>query len=483
MNKQDTLLRLAVLLSLAALLLLLIPMLALGRYAVPAADDYGFSAATHLAWEASGSPGQVLRAAAGQVRDTWYGWQGSFSGVFLMSLQPALFADRLYMLTPFVMLGALLLGVFSLSLTLFDGLFHADRRAALLLAAAVCLLCTQLLPSAVQGFYWWNGAIYYVFFHGLEMASIALAIRLVRKGGAGRELLLVLLAFFLGGGNYITALSCAILSVGSLCLTALLKTPGRRRLLLPTLALLLAFALSAAAPGNAVRAMSVYRRHFGVLESIWLSFRTGAASIRSWTSLPLLGTLLLLAPFLYRAAAGARFSFRFPALVTLFSYCLLSAMYCPTLYAIGSTGDLRLANIVYFSFVLLAALNLFYWLGWAARRRPRPAASPRVQGPAVLLAALLFVLSWGFYVRAGYSVCSLGAAGLIRSGEAQAYRACADRRLTVLLDRSIRSAPLEPFPSQPYLLYFEDIGEDPESWVNVFMSIYYDKDSLWIQPR
>ena len=314
------------------------------------------------------------------------------------------------------------------------------------------------------------------------MASIALAIRLVRKGGAGRELLLVLLAFFLGGGNYITALSCAILSVGSLCLTALLKTPGRQRLLLPTLALLLAFALSAAAPGNAVRAMSVYR-HPGAAEAIALSFCAGAASIRSWTNLPLLGTLLLLVPFLYRAAAGARFSFRFPALVTLFSYCLISAMYCPTLYAVGSTGDLRLANIVYFSFVLLAALNLFYWLGWAARRRPRPAASPRVQGPAVLLAALLFVLSWGFYVRAGYSVCSLGAAGLIRSGEAQAYRACADRRLTVLLDRSIRSAPLEPFPSQPYLLYFEDIGEDPESWVNVFMSIYYDKDSLWIQPR
>ena len=366
MNKQDTLLRLAVLLSLAALLLLLIPMLALGRYAVPAADDYGFSAATHLAWEASGSPGQVLRAAAGQVRDTWYGWQGSFSGVFLMSLQPALFADRLYMLTPFVMLGALLLGVFSLSLTLFDGLFHADRRAALLLAAAVCLLCTQLPPSAVQGFYWWNGAIYYVFFHGLEMASIALAIRLVRKGGAGRELLLVLLAFFLGGGNYITALSCAILSVGSLCLTALLKTPGRRRLLLPTLALLLAFALSAAAPGNAVRAMSVYR-HPGAAEAIALSFCAGAASIRSWTNLPLLGTLLLLAPFLYRAAAGARFSFRFPALVTLFSYCLLSAMYCPTLYAVGSTGDLRLANIVYFSFVLLAALNLFLP---ACRARP-----------------------------------------------------------------------------------------------------------------
>ena len=482
MKKDDVFLRLAVFLSLAVLLALLIPMLLLGRCAVPAADDFGYSAAGRLAWEASGSVWHVLRAAASQVVSSWYGWQGSFSGIFLMALQPALFAERLYLLTPFVMLGALLLGVFSLSLALFGGVFHADRRAALLTAAAVCLLCTQLPPSAVQGFYWWNGAVYYVFFHGAAMAAIALAIRLVRRGGRGREALLVLLALFLGGGNYVTALGCAILAVGALCLTALLKTPGRRRLLLPTLALLLAFALSAAAPGNAVRAMTVYDSP-GVLEAIGLSFRAGAEGVLAWTNLPLLGTLLLLSPFLYRAAAEAKFSFRFPALVTLFSYCLLSAMYCPPIYAMGNAGDLRLANIVYFSYVLLAALNLFYWLGWAARKRPLPALSPSGRRAAVLLAALLFVLSWGLYVRGGHSICSLGAAGLLRSGEAQAYRACADRRLTVLQDRSIRATALEPFPSQPYLLYVEDIYEDPDNWVNVVMSLYYDKDSLWIQPK
>ncbi len=467
------------LLALAALLLLLIPMLALGRYAVPAADDFGYSATAHHAYEASGSVLQAVRAAAVQAASTWYGWQGTFSGIFLMALQPALFSEGLYLLTPFVMLGALLLGVFSLCLALFDGLFRADRRAAVITAAAVCALCTQLPPSPVQGFYWWNGAIYYVFFHGVAMAAAALAIRLVRKGGRGRALLLVLLALLLGGGNYVTALSCVILALGGLCLTALLKTPGRRRLLLPVLALLLSFAFSAAAPGNAVRAMTVQESP-GALEAIGLSFLAGAESIRGWLTLPLLGTLLFLAPILYRAAAEAEFSFRFPALVTLFSYCLLSAMYCPPIYAGGSTGDLRLDNIVFFSFVLLAALNLFYWLGWAARKRPGAGRSPSWRRLTALVTALLLVLSWGWYVR-GHSLSSLAAAGLMRSGEAQAYRACADRRLTVLRDGSVRATPLEPFPSQPYLLYFEDISEDPDSWINVVMSIYYEKDSLWIQ--
>ena len=483
MKKQDGLLWAATLLALLALAALLLPMLALGRYAVPAADDFGYSATAHIAYANSGSVLAALRAAAEQARSTWYGWQGTFSGIFLMALQPALFDEGLYFLTPWVMLGSLLLGTFSLCTALFGGVFHADRRAAVLTAAAVCLLCTQLPPSAVQAFYWWNGAIYYVFFHGMAMAALALAIRLVRKGGGGRRLLLGLLALLLGGGNFVTALGCAILAVGGLFLTALLKTRGRQRLILPTLLFLASFALSVLAPGNAVRGMTVYTETPGASEAILLSFKAAAGSIRAWIDLPLLGTLLLLAPFLCRAAAEARFAFRFPALVTLFSFCLLAAMYCPPIYGGGNTGELRVDNVVYFTFVLLCALNLFYWLGWAAKKRPLPAFSVGRRLLAAGLAALLFLAGWGLHIRGGHSVTSLSAAGLMRSGEAQAYRACADRRLEVLTDRSVRAAALEPFPSQPYLLYFEDISEDPASWINVVMSIFYEKDSLWIEPR
>ena len=468
-------------LAAAALVVLLIPMLMLGRYAVMSADDFGYSGTAHLAWKATGSVLAAVKAAWIETVETWYGWQGTFSAIFVMSMQPALFSESLYVLTPVILLASLLIGVFTLCLTLFGEVFHADRRVAGIAAAAICILCTQIPPSPVQAFYWFNGGVYYVFFHGMAMAAAALAIRLIRRGGWGRGLLLCLLCVLIGGGNYVTALCCAILGVGGLALLCLLKTPGRSRLVLPVLILLAAFAFSIAAPGNANRQATVFGGA-GVIRSVLLSFRCGLRYPLQWLSFPLLGTLAFLLPFLYRAAAEAGFSFRYPGLVSAFSYCFLSAMFCPPIYAMGNTGDLRLINIIFFTHVLLVVLNLFYWLGWAAKRgllraRPGPGLA------AALLVSAALALSYGAWILTGHSVTSLGAVGLMRSGEAQAFRACADRRLEVLEDDSIRDPALEPFPSQPYLLYFEDISEDPENWINICMSIYYGKDSLRIEPQ
>nr|MCR5576349.1 hypothetical protein [Oscillospiraceae bacterium] len=82
------------------------------------------------------------------------------------------------------------------------------------------------------------------------------------------------------------------------------------------------------------------------------------------------------------------------------------------------------------------------------------------------------------WVRDGGRVSSIAAIGLLRSGEGREYRACADRRLAVLEDPQILDAKLEPFPVQPWLLYYTDIAEDPDEWVNVSMAAYYGKDSV-----
>ena len=480
MKKQIVSLRLLLILAVAALIALLIPMLMLGRYAVMSADDFGYSGTAHLAWKATGSVLAAVRAAWIETAETWHGWQGTFSAIFLMSMQPALFSESLYVLTPVILLSSLLLGMFTLCVALFGEVFHTDKRAAGITAATICVLCTQLPPSPVQAFYWFNGGVYYVFFHGMAMTAVALAIRVVRHGGWGRALLLCLLGVLLGGGNYVTALCCAMLGIGGLGLLYLFRTPGRGKLILPVLVLLAAFAVSIAAPGNANRQETVFGGA-GVVRSVLLSFRCGLRYPLQWLSLPLFGTLLFLLPILCRAAAEADFAFRFPALVSAFSYCFLSAMFCPPIYAMGNTGDLRLINIIYFTFVLLLVLNLFYWLGWAAKKgllRLNMGLKPL----AVLLLTTALGLSFGAWAVTGHSITSLGAIGLMRSGEAQAFRACAERRLKVLEDDSIRDAALEPFPSQPYLLYFDDISEDPENWINICMSIYYDKDSLRIEP-
>jgi len=491
MNKLTSLRRLLPAAALVLLLALLAPMLLLGRYAVPGADDYTYGAAAYHALRAGAPAWRAIPAAAGVARDAWFDWQGTFSAIFLMALQPAVFADGLYALTPCIMLFFLLLGIFSLNRALYADAFGMPRGDAAVLSCVLCLLCTQLLPSPVQAFFWYNGAVYYVVYFGLSLAAMALAIRLVQRGGAGRTLLLSLLAVFLGGGNYVTALHCAILGVTALVLTALCRTPGRRRLWLPVLLLLAAFLFSIAAPGNAVRQASI-RPGPGPAASVLLSFRLAARYALGWFTLPFAAVMMALAVFLWPHAKRADFSFRFPAPVTGYSFCLLSAMFTPPVYASGTPGDLRLVNIIYFAFVCLFALNLFYWLGWAARRRRegkllRSRVFERFRSikaaPAVLSIFLALFVGFSFLLHLRHDgLTSPGALGLMRSGEAQAFRACADRRLEVLEDPQIRDAELEPFPSQPYLLYFDDIAEDPEEWINVAMSRYYGKDSVRLAP-
>lgn len=152
-----------------------------------------------------------MAAAWAKTVESYLNWQGTFSAIFLMALQPAVFSEKLYFLTTFIMLAAVVAGCFAFCRAFFSGVLGLDKHLGGIAAALLCLLYTQLLPSPVQGLYWFNGSVYYVLFHGLLLLALALGIGLVKKGGLWRMALLCLLAVLIGGGNYVTALTAGIL--------------------------------------------------------------------------------------------------------------------------------------------------------------------------------------------------------------------------------------------------------------------------------
>lgn len=88
-------------------ILALIPVLLIGKYNYPCADDFGFSAYSHIAWEETQSIFQVVIGALKTVKERWFGWQGTFSSIFVMALQPAVFGEAGYTLVPWIMIGAM----------------------------------------------------------------------------------------------------------------------------------------------------------------------------------------------------------------------------------------------------------------------------------------------------------------------------------------------------------------------------------------
>ena len=123
------------------LFLCILPLLVMGFYSHPVGDDYTYGLQAHLAWENTGSPFAVIRAAAGTAQSFWHTYQGPFASAFFMALQPAVISERLYAFSPFIMLFML---IFSTSLFLRVLLVKYFRLPAV---SVNIITCVQLLFS------------------------------------------------------------------------------------------------------------------------------------------------------------------------------------------------------------------------------------------------------------------------------------------------------------------------------------------------
>jgi len=275
----------------------------------------------------------------------------------------------------------------------------------------------------------------------------------------------------------VTALTLSVLAVAAVGLLVLKKDRGWKWLVLPAAILLISFAASIAAPGNAVR-QAAQDNTPGVVKAVLMSFQSALAYGWEWMTLPVLGLLVALALIFRPALSKSEFSFPAPLLLSAFSFCLFSAMFCPPVYALGTVGEPRVLNIIYFSYLLLLALNLVYWLGWLCRRGKTAAAEDGVKAVGLGIAALLLALCCGVSMLGGTGFSSVGAVSTLASGEAGAYRDSALRRFELLKDESLEDVQLEDFPVKPYLLYFDDITRDPDDWRNEDISTFYGKNSV-----
>ena len=477
------------LLVVAAVALMLVPMLVVARYNVPCADDYHYGASTYHTWQATHSLAAVLRAAGEKVAERYVNWQGTYSAIFLMALQPAVFGNGFYALVPFLTLGMLAAGTCFFCLSLFTKLLGASRWQALVLALVWLGIDTQLLPSAVQGFYWYNGAIFYTFFFGVQLFYFGLLARYLAMGHASRRRSaafltgLCALGLFLGGGNLVTAFGTLLVLVCVLCLLAIMKSRQWRALLLPLAFLLAGFLVNVCAPGNSVRQQSMgdpLPAPLAVLRAV----QEAVLQFDKNLTLPILLALVFLLPVLWNAAANAHLSFRWPLLFFVFTFGLYAAQFCPTWYALKQAGPARLLDIIFYSAFFWMAVNLFYFLGWLQRRLwAENGAVPQGRytiGFVAVTAALLAVSC--FAMRDMLNFTSIQALNALRTGQAQQYHAEFEARVEILEDTARPDAVLQPYSVRPRVLFFDDATPYADNWRNEALRDYYGKRSVVVLP-
>ena len=108
-----------------------------GLYVYPQGDDFEYGAYAHQAIEAGYGLQGALGGAAKMVAKSYQIWQGTFSSIFLMALQPGIWGEKYYHLTPLLLIGLLLSALFFFMDSLFRKVCGAKKREVFLLLSLI----------------------------------------------------------------------------------------------------------------------------------------------------------------------------------------------------------------------------------------------------------------------------------------------------------------------------------------------------------
>lgn len=183
------------------------------------------------------------------------------------------------------------------------------------------------MPFPVEGLYWYNGAMNYIFFWAGFLFLVSQYIVLfVKEKVVCRTLVITITAFVLSGGNHIMAFA----------------------------GLLVELAYS----GNPIKTMVAATVRQVMILDEWINFT-------------LIILFLLLTSFLYRMIKNNQNKMVYKGKNLLFLFltlaALMLAMWCVPYQAMGNFGSGRLRNILYMSFVVMLVVLYGYVLGLIAQ--------------------------------------------------------------------------------------------------------------------
>lgn len=485
--------------SAAAVAVLLIPLIRLAFYAAPWYDDYNFGKYVKNFLDQEFSLKSALEGALFCVKSEWYAWQGPYTANFFSALMPAVWGEEYYFLGPLSIILLLPVGVYVLTGTLMRTVLKTtDWASCVIVQSVAAAVAVVLMHSPREGFFWYVGGMCYVGVHSFLMLLTAAWIVLLT--GKNKVLTTVLMlgslagAVLAAGSTYLTALQGLLIGLSIGALGVLLRS--RRVLLLVPSLLVYAYGFwkSVSSPGNQVRKVGFEESGIGMdpVSAIVNSFIEAFRQLGKFTDMAAVLMLILLVPIIWKMIQKINFSFRYPGLLLLWSFCLYATGFTPCLYTLGYIGPERALNVVKLTYQLLLFINEVYWLGWLygklqrAERmtllgRIREKKGP-VQGadPPVLFYLVMGVLIVGTcflnpHREKAYS--SYGAYVCIHSGEAyNFYQEYLERVETI--KNGGDTVTVKPYNYRPEILCRGELSEDRDSGPNKAIAKWYDKSAV-----
>lgn len=462
-----------------------LPLLFVGFYNHPTGDDLLYGLNSHLAFEHSHSVLDAVKEAVNGVVDDYTRWQGTYSALFLMRMQPTVFSENLYFLTPFLVLFSLIFGIFYFLKQIGTYILKLNTYEYLGISSLLCFLCIQWVISPGEAFYWFNGSVYYSGFFGLMLVSFGLLCAFLHTGFKKYFVYLLLSEIMIGGGNYLTLLWSMIVLFLLSAILVLKKNKYSLQVIILFVTLLACFAISALAPGNSVRASQ--SNSLPGLTAIRFSLRQGKDFVLGWTNGWWVLGCLSLSFFIIPALLKSNYRFAFPLLVDLFLFGFFSSLTCPTFYAQSNAGPARALNLSIYGYLLTSYTAFFYTLGYILKKIQGKSFfkkflckcnSYKIATIPVLMILFFMQTQYGIQDGTFQQFSTVQALTDLQSGTIFAYSKEYQNRIEYLQTTQEMNIVFSPYRNQPCTVYVGDYADFKDQGSNIAFARWYHKESI-----
>lgn len=479
-------------------------------------DDLGYgSVARHILMENDGI-GAFFSVIVKQVVRYWHTYQGTWSSVFLFSLQPGIWGERFYSITPFLAMLCIIGGTGILLYELMVKKGGILRNGFIATWMIACLFMIQYMPTIRGGMFWYTSVAHYTIPYGVTCASLVSVLRFMECGGRIRYAWILLAYFYLGGGGYpaivislfatVVVIALFLLPDGLLKLRETKDAVARKRawlIMIPFLINLIGFGVSAVAPGNKARGGEDFGFGMGrAFGTILMALKEGVAG--SLGNFIRVRPLFLLIPFVVLITLELVDEtdennikwYRHPVLAVAFSYLMISAVYTPQIYA-GVEVSGGVPDTIFFVLVVMVAWCSSYLAGWwkttVFRKRLESGHDTaeefrlrfykrlqRIRNGFLVFVVLFVVGAWRFLIG---NTADYMCVEFIRSGGLRDFRAQMQERLEILEDDSVMDVVLPQMNDYQGPFMHMPVTDNPGAYTNSVVKDYYGKNSVIAIPR
>lgn len=460
-------------------------------------DDLWEGAAAYRVLANNGSLKEFVSAVFEWAKVDYYGWEGNWSSIILWCLEPSIWGEKVYCITPYIALIAICGGTIYFLNYFLKKTLACDNVFITIISIIVCFFSIQYMPYVKSGIFWYTGMINYVFPYGLSLASFVWLDKFVHTGKWRYFLFSSLFYAYLGGAGYIPIVFAfevmLMFIVFGLWKRERIEKIRTLFLLIPVAFLVIGFAFSALSPGNAVRGgesyyfdiMRVFRT---IIECIWQGFLNGANNFLTVRTLILIIPLIMIVTWEKIDTDKIQFSLELKyVLSTLVVLFLIScSVYAPGIYAQSEVSG-GVPDTIFFIFLLTGILAVIYITCYLKKycltknyKHFNENSLKKIRS-MIFLGEILICIFAGKYFVGNMSayICYQ----YISSGQLKDFEFQMQERLEILHNPEITNVVLPEMNDQQGPFMHMPIIDDPECYTNQATARFYGKESVIAIPR